>query len=141
MSRTTPTLVESLLGADYGPLPDGTFQDLQQFCDTANSLVNRAVVCANAKGYFLSGTDLEIIERWMAAWAYTQSDKTLASKSTSGGSGSFQGQTGMGFESNNYGMTAMRLDYSNCLRNMDKQQRAKGVWLGSVPQCDKWLGG
>ena len=36
----------------------------------------------------------------------------------------------MGLDSSFYGQTAMRIDRSGMLWNIDKQQFARGVWLG-----------
>lgn len=146
MSRTTPTLVQAALGADYGPLPNGNDPDLQQYINSVVVTVDRVYVCALSKGVTLSGlpvgyntspgsdspdTELELIERWLAAWQYTQMDKTLRSKSENGASASYSGQSGNGYDSNEYGQTALRIDYSGCLQNLDKQQRASAFHVGS----------
>jgi hypothetical protein len=131
MSRTTTTAVQALLRSG---VPDGGYDgvtDLQQFIDTAGVTVDRCVTMASAKGITMLATELELMERWLAAHSYCQSDKQYASKSTAGASASFQGQTGQGFETTYFGQQALRIDYSGCLRNLDKQQRAQAVWLGT----------
>lgn len=118
---TTTGAVRGILGDDY----DQT-TDLQQFIDTAYITLKRVITCAAKKGITLDAQDKEMIERWMAAHSYAQSDKPYASRSTLDGSGQFQGQTGQGWTSTNYGQQACRLDWSGCLFNVDKQQRASG---------------
>ncbi len=128
MARTTPDLVQALLQNDYGP---GV--DLEPFIDTATLIVSRVASCATLKGLGLSATELEMIERWLAAHFYVMSDQVLASKSTNGASGSFQGQTGMSLESSKYGQAAMNVDYSGCLTAIAKRQFAGGFWIGKRP--------
>lgn len=128
--RTTLVKVQALLGDDYGVKEDGTSPDLQTFIDTATVIVDRVNTCASNKDITLTDAELELIERWLSAHLYTAQDKPYSSRSTAGASGQFQGQTGMGYESTRYGQEACRLDYSNCLRNIDKQQRVRLGWLG-----------
>jgi hypothetical protein len=129
MSRTTTLQVQALLGADY----DGV-SDLQQFIDTATVITNRVETYAREfRGTVLSSAELELIERWLSAHFYCQSDKTYSTKATSGASGSFSGQTAMGLDSTLYGQTAMRIDYSGALVKIDKGSVATGAWLGKPP--------
>jgi hypothetical protein len=131
MSLTTPALVQAVLGDDYGPKQDGTLPDLQPYCDAADVIIQRVVICAQKRKHVtLSSGEQEMIERWLAAHLYAVSDKPYQSRSTEGASGAFAGQTEMGFDATLYGQQAQRLDWSGCLRNLDKQQRAGGKALG-----------
>jgi len=133
MARTTAKKVEGVLLRDYD------FQeppDLTPFVATANSITTRVAACATAKGATIPAETLELIERWLAAHYYTRSDKAFASKSTSGASASYQGQTGMGLEASFYGQTALDLDPSGCLVAISKRARAGAVWLGK-PKSDQ----
>lgn len=132
--RTTAAAVQAVLGGDYGPLPDGTYPDLSPYIESVTGLVTQ--LAANVVTYretTLSSSTLELIERWLAAWAYAMSDKTLSSTSKGGASGSFTGQWGMGLDSNNYGQMAIRIDYTRTLDAMDKGRIASTDWLGRMP--------
>lgn len=144
MSRTNEAAVKGILLSDYGPDKDGNEPSLEPFIDTAASMVDDLVECATAKGKTLSAGKLELIERWLAAHFYVQSDQTYASKSTEGASASFHGQTAMYLESSRYGQTAMRLDTSGCLdgRGGSERKVAGGFWLGKrrseqIPYVDR----
>lgn len=131
MSFTNVGAVQALLGADYGPQPDGvTLLDLQQFVDSADVIVLRVQACAAKKNLALSTVELEMIERWLACHMYCQVDKALQTKSSGGSSGTFMGQTGMSLDSTRYGQTAVNLDYSGCLSAIGKRQFAFGFHLG-----------
>ncbi len=130
-SRTNSDAVIALLQDDYGPLADGTLPDLTPRIESASVTVSRVKTGAlSAKGISMSFEELEIIERWLAAHLYAVTDKPYQSKTTGGASASFNGQTGMGFESTLYGQTAMNLDYSGVLTNINKRQFARSAWLG-----------
>jgi hypothetical protein len=134
MSRTTQDLVIGILRDDYDT---GGFEkqaaDLTPYIDTANAVVDRVNKVALKRAIILTPVELELIERWLSAHFYSQSDKPYQSKSTEGASASFTGQTGMGLESSLYGQTAMRIDYSGALFNLNSQQRASCAWLGKPP--------
>lgn len=121
---TTTQAVADILGDDWDT--NRPLSDLQQYIDTAYITLKRVVTCAARKGVTYDAQDLEMIERWMAAHCYCQSDKAYASRTTLDSSGQFQGRTDMGWASSNYGQHACRLDWSGCLFNVDKQQRASG---------------
>jgi hypothetical protein len=136
VSRTTTDAVEALLlpGGDYEPAPlIGDPVDLQPFVDTASAIVDQVVVCATAKGVSLSTTTQELIERWLAAHAYVQSDQTFSQRKTLDASGMHHGQTGMRLENSKYGQMATTLDYSGCLSAMSKQARKRVRWGGKAP--------
>ena len=131
--RTTSDLVKGLLLDDFGNKLDGVSPDLTPYIATASTIVDRVMTCAINKGLALSNGELELIERWLSAHFYQQADPGYQSRNTLSASGQFTGKTEMGFESTRYGQQALLLDYSNCLRNIQKQQRAGMVWLGKPP--------
>jgi hypothetical protein len=133
MARTTPTLVQSLLGSNYGKDANDEFPDLQQFIDFATVIVDRVVTCAIRKGRGLTSPEAELMERYLAAHGYQTSDPGYTSRSTAGASGSFEGQSGMGLERTRYGQDALILDSSGCLANLNKKQRVTFAWLGKTP--------
>lgn len=132
MPRTTAQLVQGLLIADYDTKNN---PDLTPFINTASIMVDTVVLQGASKGIVLSGTESEMIERWLAAHYYAVNDKPYQSKSTEGASASFVGQTAMYLEATLYGQTAMRLDRSGVLNNIGGKQRnvAGGFWLGKPP--------
>src|SRR5690242_3412409 len=65
MSLTTVDKVKKLLGSNYGPLADGTLPDLEQFIDSANSVVTQAASYAvSQRRITLDSVQKELIERW-----------------------------------------------------------------------------
>ena len=133
MPRTSTTAVQTLLGANYGPNPDGSWPDLTPYVDTAENLVNSLVYQAKSQKRIKFNTaTLELIERWLAAHCYTKMDPTYTSKSTSGASGSFvRGSK----EPEPYKDMALSLDYSGCLNALLNRQRAGGFWNGTEHEC------
>lgn len=131
MARTSTTLVASVLGGHYVA---GSSPDLQAFIDTATLVISRMVTCALAKGITLSTDELEMLERYLAAHYFSHADQMYQSKATNGASGSFQGQTGKGIESSQYGMTALQLDPSGCLSAITKGNRVSMFWGGKPSQ-------
>jgi hypothetical protein len=132
MARTTSAAVQAILLDDYGAREDGTEPSLTGFIETANVITTRVATCAAAKDKTLTSTELELIERWLAAHCYVQSDQALSSKNTGGSGGSFQGQTGMHLENSKYGQMALSIDYSGCLAAISKRQTAGGFWGGKT---------
>lgn len=130
MARTDATAVQEVLLKDYD---SRNAPSLTRFINAASLLVNRVATCAANKGYTLSEEELEMIESWLAAHMYATSDRTLASKSTSGASGSFHGQATMRLEATFYGQTALTLDSSGCLEALNKRAVASFTWLGKPP--------
>lgn len=109
--------------------------DMTPFIRIANRLVSK--VDTNDEDNLLDDGDLQELETWLAAHFYAHRDQLLTSKSTSGASGSFQGQTGMFFSSTQYGQTALLLDvtgYLSALQQMAQNGRKKiqMIWLGST---------
>lgn len=134
VARTNQAAVQELLMDDYGAKADGTFPTLRPFIDTASSLVDKIVAQAPNWNMSVSTADQELIERWLAAHFYVQSDQPYAGRSTERGSGQFQGQpNGLGLENSKYGKAAMNLDYSGTLSAINKRAFARAQWLGKNP--------
>lgn len=131
--RTTAPEVKDLLGDDYGLRADGTPPSLTIHMRSANALLARVITCAARKGITITDEELYLLETWLSAHYYTQNDPTYTSKSTAGASGSFQGQTGKFFEASRYGQTAIKLDPSGCIENIQGSQTARMGWVGLPP--------
>lgn len=129
MARTTSALVIGIMGDDYGPRENGVSPDLTPYIDTANALISRVNTCALTKNITLSTTELELLERWMAAHYYTKSDPTYNSRTTEGASGNFVRDPN---EPEPYKNAAIDLDPSGCLNSLLKRQRAGGAWMGKT---------
>lgn len=131
MARTTSDAVIKVLVNDY----DGV-TDLTTYIDTASLIVDDISICAAAKGQPLSDAKKEMIERWLSAHFYGQSDKPLIAKSTADSSATFAGKTDMYLESTLYGQTAARLDPSGCLAAIAGHPRktANMFWAGKNPR-------
>lgn len=128
--RTTVTAVIKVLGNDYGPKFDGSLPDINPYIETASNLVDQMLTNARAKGYIHTTTQLELIERWTAAYCYTKMDPTYSTRSTGGASGGFiRGKE----EPEPYKDMATALDGSGCLNALLNRRRASLVWLGKVP--------
>lgn len=131
MARTTADLVKALMapGGDYDLVSS---PDLSPFIDTASAIVDDVAECAINKDKALTTARLELIERWLAAHFYQQSDQGYIERATLRASGKFQGQTGMYLESTKYGQTARNLDSSGCLDAIATGTRktAGGFWAG-----------
>jgi hypothetical protein len=119
MPRTTGGAVQGVLGDNYGGA------SLTPFIDTASAMVDQVVICAGKKGITLTTTTLELIERWLAAWYYTQMDPLYKSRATAGASGAFM--TG------DYLKAAIGLDSSGCLNALINRKTAGVTWLGKTP--------
>ena len=127
MARTTTTLVAEILGGHY---VSGSSPSLQPFIDSATLVISRVITCATTKGITISTDEAEMIERYLAAHYFSFADQLYQSKATNGASGSFQGQTGKGIESSQYGMAALQIDPSGCLAAIAKGARASVTWGG-----------
>lgn len=130
MARTTSDAVEALLLQQYDSVNSPV---LTGFIETANVVVSRVDTCATSKGYTLSVTELELIERWLAAHYYAIGDPTYQSKRTGKASGTFRGNTDMGLDSTLFGQQAKTLDPSGCLNKVGKTVAVGGYWLGKPP--------
>jgi hypothetical protein len=122
--RTTTEAVEGVLGDDYDR--DGG-RDLTPFVETASAMVDTLVVKAALKAVTFTAARLELIERWLAAHYYTQSDRTYKSRSTLDASATFN------TDGKEYLNAALALDNSGCLAALLNGKRAGAFWLGKAP--------
>jgi hypothetical protein len=131
MARTDAAAVKRVLMKDYDTRNE---YSLQTFIDTASAIVDRVNTCATSKGYTLSTSELELIERWLAAHCYSMSDQPYFEKQTDKAYARYQGKTGMKLYASKYGQMAMTLDPSGCLESIGAEQRrvASCNWLGSL---------
>lgn len=127
MPRTTDADVLATLGKDYDTKRSPS---LTTYITSASLMIDDAVACATAKEITQSDAKWADIEKWVACHLYCQSDQQYQSRSNTGVSGSFRGQTGMGLDSTLYGQTAKRLDRSGCLAEMDTEGICSVDWLG-----------
>lgn len=130
--RTNSAAVVDILGEDYDSVNSPS---LAGRIETAASMVDDVVACAIEKEQPISSTKAELIERWLAAHFYAVSDKPYTSRSTSGASGSFAGQTAMALDFTSYGQTAQQIDTSGCLAAFGKRQTASAFWMGRPPSA------
>lgn len=130
--RTTEALVKDVLQDDFGPLRSGDDPSLDPYITAANQLINRLarVAAEDPDGYQPTLGELTNLETWVAAHNYTVMDQKEQSRSNSGASSSFQGQTGMYLEATRYGQTAISMDPTGLLRALAKNNVAGGQWLG-----------
>jgi hypothetical protein len=124
--RTTEEQVREIIDTDVS-------LSIAPFIDQASALTDK-VSAADTTGEL--GTDLLLmIEKNLAAHFYAFRDPQYTSKSTGGASGSFQGQTGLGLNATYWGQTAMLLDVTGYLTelNMATRPKASLTWLGKPP--------
>lgn len=130
MSRTNDTAVIGVLLGNYDSENNPS---LAGFLAAANSLVNR--ISAKYPGV-LADADLTVIECWLAAHFYGHSDQFYKSKNTQSAGATFQGETGKGLSSTQYGQTAIMLDTTRYLAALDKGGVVSSMWLGDTTQSD-----
>lgn len=114
--------------------------DLVPFIRRANAITNY-VVTKDISG-LLTDELLYEIETNLAAHYYAKTDQQYSAKSTGGASGTFQGQTGMGFDYSPWGQDAKSLDVTGTLAMLDETAKtgskkiAKIRWIGNCPPPD-----
>lgn len=106
---------------------------LYPFIESANAITD--YVSSKDSNSVLTTALLKEIEKCLAAHFYSRRDLPYQQKKTGEASATFQGKTGMGFDSTFWGQDAKRLDVSGCLARLDKEPRptASAVWLGLPP--------
>ena len=135
MPRVTPQEVQNVLLDNYD---SSSGVALAPFINIANVLTNQ--VAANDTTSILSTSDLKQIELQLAAHFYQAGpDAGYQSRTTSGASGQFRGQTAMVLSSTLYGQTAMLLDASGYLEKRSKEVEEGGrrmvqVYAPSTPE-------
>ena len=105
---------------------------LAPFITTANALTNK-VVEEDAGGVLNDALATEI-EKYRAAHFAEHKYQQYASESTGGASATFQGQFGQGLSSSKHGQTAMILDITGFLSDLDEGvTEIELEWLGKPP--------
>jgi hypothetical protein len=142
MARTTADAVKAVLlpGNDYDL---ERAPSLTPFIDTASIFVDRIAARAVVQELTITVTELEVIERWLAAHFYAVSDRPFAFKGEDGAQANFDGKTEKGLEATLYGQTATLLDPTDLLDEIESEaavddrplafRTAGGAWLGRRP--------
>lgn len=107
MARTTSENVQGIVEVDASI-------SLTPFITVANAVVTKHCVDDD-----FTAADLELIERYLAAFFYCLRDKRLVSESAKGVGQSLQHVEDLGFDANEYGQMAKRLDWSGALAALD----------------------
>lgn len=135
-ARTNAGAVQSILGLNYDKKRR---PDLTPFINSASDVVDQVLALSRGKSRVkalggLTATTLANIEMWVAAHLYVVSDPLYMSRSTEGASGAFQRAPAKdGLASSDYGKTAMDIDWSGCLTNINMKQFASALGMGHHP--------
>jgi len=122
--RTTEEKVREIIETDSSI-------KLEPFIQSASTLVDR---CCADKDY--TETELELIERWLAAHFYCIRDPRTSSESVGTVKEQYQYQVGLHLDVSVYGQTAMVLDYYGGLAALNKSIENGGTGTAWV----KWMG-
>lgn len=138
MARTDADAVKDILRGNYD---SSACPSLVPVIRTANVLADR-IADKSVPGCTLTSELLAEIECYLAAHFYGHNDQFLQSKTTEGASGSFMGQTAMFFSSSQYGQTAMLLDCTGLLAELEQQakggaRRVGATWIGTTYKYDE----
>lgn len=137
--RTDAELVRGVLLNDY----DGEVNpDLSPFVNEATMLVDDLAARALELGIGVTEGRLQAIESNLAAHFYGMSDRPYTSRSTAGGSGSFDGKTDKGLDATLYGQKAKILDPTGFLASLGQtaeggspsvsvRPKVGGFWAGT----------
>lgn len=136
MPRTTPELVAGVPDVFSGLTEKDESVDLTVYILTANELVTECCTGDAGPTVPYSEERLELIERWLAAWAYHQRDLIATTEAAGSVQQTARVELEIGFNNNYFGQTAMRLDTNGGLAALDAGTTKGGKKLGSV----SWLG-
>ena len=134
MARTTKAEIEEIIEIDVEIIPDDAA--MAPFITAANMLVTQCCTGANGPSTAYDTTQLEMIERYLAAHFYTNRDPRASSEKAGPVGVSYQDRVDLGFDSSFYGQTAMRLDFNGGLAKVNEDTK-KGkptvgvAWLGT----------
>jgi hypothetical protein len=138
--RTTDKQVQEILVSNW----DGS-TPLTAYIKSAGLLVDRMVAAAAALSppFVHVRDELEMIERILSAYFYTQQDPIYQQKATERASGQFvgAGQSLQG-EANRYKRWAIEMDASGCLHALLNRMTAGAAWGGktpaeAIPACER----
>lgn len=126
----TPQDVQDVLspGNDYRP-----GKPLDPFIRVGVKITEQ--VQASAAGFGRTPMDAEtanLCATWLAAWAYKCSDQQYMTSNAGRSSATFRGQSGKGFELNNYGAAAMQIDGTGILQAINESKIVGTAWLGKT---------
>ena len=116
--RTTQELVRSIV-KDHDP---GI--SMVPFITEANVMTDWLSGCDTDSE--LTATELELIERNLAAHFYCLNDLQFSAKNTGKSGATFQGKTDMGLKATFYGQKALFLDTTGCLAKRDAEALGGG---------------
>jgi hypothetical protein len=136
--RTDAELVRGILLNDYDSEVN---PDLSPFINEATMLVDDLALRAIGLGVAVTDGRLQAIESNLAAHFYGMSDRPYTSRSTAGGSGSFDGKTDKGLDATLYGQKAKILDPTGFLASLGAgagggaegaiRPKVGGFWAGT----------
>ena len=124
MARTTAADVQGIVEVD-------ATISLTPFITVANAVVTKHCVDDD-----FTAADLELIERYLAAYFYCLRDRRAVSETAKGVGQSLQHAEDLGFDANEYGQMAKRLDWSGALAALDVSSKSglrrtvELTWLG-----------
>ena len=130
MGRTSEADVRAILN-------DTPTIAISVFIETAAEMTDYVETCDTTGA--LSARALRMIETWLSAYYYSILDQPWQEKKTLDASAKFQGTSDLGFDANQYGQAAMRLDTTGCLSRLNDEAKKGGKskvqfeWLGKVP--------
>lgn len=135
MSRTTPSKVKEVLMRDYD---DVLAPSLTPFIDAASLIVDDLEAAADEAP---ASARLALVETWLAAHAYVQSDQPYEEEWVGKAKATYQakGKLGQGLAGSKYGRFAAELDTTGYLAGLiasaeGKRRLTAGAdWLGKAP--------
>lgn len=108
--------------------------NLASYIQTANLLTNK--VSSNDSNSLLNSSDLKEIETYLAAHFYTFRDQQYSQSQSDDSNDTYQGKTGMSLNSSFYGQTALMLDVTGYLKDLNEGRLPTEVggvtWLGKA---------
>jgi hypothetical protein len=133
MARTSPLAVQGVLLSNY----DGS-SSLTPFIDSASLITDRVSACSVRKGSPYTSSGLELIERWLAAWAYCLSERPEDQTRTLSAASTFSGKTEMGLDANTFGQFVRTLDPLGCVEAvMSGGRRTAALAWGGKGRCEE----
>ena len=124
--RTTSDAVEEIIEID-------STIDLDPFIEAASALVDKHCAAANSA---YTATELELIERWLAAHFYAIRDPRALVEDLGKISATIESKVDLGLDVTRYGQMAKILDWYSGLAALDEQIKKGGrrvigiTWLG-----------
>ena len=135
MPRTTPDLVKGIVDTSADDA-----LDLMPFIEAANVLVTK--VCLPHYNETTDASQLELIERWLAAHHYCILSPRESFEGAGAVQANYESKVDLGLDVTRYGQTAMRFDTSGALAALNNAMKKAATTLPAVrqPKRWKWLG-